>query len=390
MRRLTVGGVALMLSAVLLAGCTGGASGPQVRIFDGSSIPSGGTGQASTSGSSARIAAAQGGGIHTVRRGETLYAISRAYGVPLRTLIVENGLQPPYELLVDQRLRIPAAQAHTVRRGETVYGISRQYGVAMNELVRVNSIQPPYTIQVGQRLSIPASTRSRSTVITRGDAAPPSTVQQQDRDRVAALPPPSGAEPPRPEPAPQPPRTGEAAPAQPPPSPPPSPPAPTPTPVEPDYGPDGVVYPVAKPPAPPRLVGPIPQPPALEGGGFLWPVRGRIVSNYGPKGRGLHNDGINVAAPRGTAVRASQAGVVAYAGEGLQGFGRIVLIKHRDGYVTAYAHADELLVSRGQIIQRGQAIARVGSTGDVDTPQLHFQIRQGREAIDPRRLLLTS
>jgi murein DD-endopeptidase MepM/ murein hydrolase activator NlpD len=374
---------ALALCAGLLAGCGGGASGPQVRIFDGSSVPSGGTGQASTTGGSSRVATAQGGGVHSVRRGETLYAISRAYGVPLRTLIVENGLSPPYELLVGQRLRIPAAQTHTVRRGETVYGISRQYGVAMNELVRTNRIQPPYTIRVGQTLSIPASTRSRRTVITRSDApAPPPqspgsaepAARQADRDQTAALP----AEPPRPEPAPAPPRPAQAD------APPPE------IPDEPEYGPGGAVYPVAKPPPPPRLVGPIPQPPALEGGGFLWPVQGRIVSNYGPKGRGLHNDGINIAAPRGTAVRAAQAGVVAYAGEGLQGFGRIVLIKHRDGYVTAYAHADDLLVSRGQIIRRGQAIARIGSTGDVDTPQLHFQIRQGREAIDPRRLLLTS
>lgn len=384
--------VALTLCAWLLAGCGGSSSGPYVRIFDGGDVSSSGSGQGSTSGGSARVATAQGGGVHTVRRGDTLYAISRAYGVPLRTLIVENGLSPPYELLVGQRLRIPAAQTHTVRRGETVYGISRQYGVAMNELVRANNIQAPFTIRVGQSLSIPASTRARTTVI-RGDATPSQSVapRQSDADtRVASLPndparsDPPRSNPPRPNPPPEPPRNAEVSPpaAQRP--------APPETPVEPDYGPDGVVYPVAKPPSPPRLVGPIPQPPALEGGGFLWPVRGRIVSNYGPKGRGLHNDGINIAAPRGTAVRAAQAGVVAYAGEGLQGFGRIVLIKHRDGYVTAYAHADDLLVKRGQTIQRGQAIARVGSTGDVDTPQLHFQIRKGREAMDPRRLLLTS
>jgi len=109
-----------------------------------------------------------------------------------------------------------------------------------------------------------------------------------------------------------------------------------------------------------------------------------------PKGRGLHNDGINIAAPRNSPIRASESGVVAYAGDGLQGFGNIVLIKHRDGYVTAYAHADTLLVTRGQVIQRGQAIARVGSTGSVDSPQVHFQIRRGRNAINPRTLLLTS
>lgn len=365
---------AALAALILLTACGGGSSGPTVRIFDGSGVPSGGQGQASTvGGSSTTVVPDVPGGAHVVQRGETLYAISRKYGVPLRALIVENGLSPPYELLVGQRIRLPTARTHTVRAGETVYGISRQYGVAMNELVRANRIRPPYTIKVGQMLSIPASTESRTTRVSASATPAPQPAPSTSQTPSTAQP-----APPAPEPA--------APPAKPP-----AEPAPPPAPAEETaFGPQDVIYPPAKPREPPRLVGPIPRPPVMSGDGFLWPTQGRILSNYGPKGRGLHNDGINIAAPRGSAILAAENGVVAYAGDGLQGFGNIVLVKHQDGYVTAYAHADALLVSRGQIIRRGQAIARVGSTGTVDTPQVHFQIRRGREAIDPRRLLLTS
>lgn len=387
MTRVTI----FVLALALLSACAGGGSGPQVRVFDSSSVKSGGQGSARTIGgsSSGPVAPTQ-GELHTVRRGETLYAISRGYGVPLRALIVENSLAPPYELFVGQKLRIPAARAHTVRAGETVYGISRQYGVAMNELVRVNQISRPYTITVGQRLSIPSSTVPHTTYVSTDPATPPvrpdpipGTTGGSESSVVL---PRSEAEPPaatssstpveRPNPA------QEVTPK---PNPPPDA-----RPPEATFGPRDVIYPPAKPYEPPRLVGPIPRPPPMTGDGFLWPVRGNVVSGYGPKGRGLHNDGINIAAPRGSPIRAAETGVVAYAGDGLQGFGNIVLIKHSDGYVTAYAHADTLLVSRGQVIQRGQAIARVGSSGTVETPQVHFQIRRGRDAIDPRRLLLTS
>lgn len=359
----------LLCGALLLAGCGGSGFSRNVRIFSGPAQDNSTT--ATNRGGSTTIVPSE--GIHTVRRGETLYAISRSYGVPLRALIVQNGLSPPYELAVGQRIRLPATRIHTVRPGETVYGISRQYNVAMSNLVRANDIRSPYTIKVGQKLSIPGTSSPAAPVLARAPATPPPPAPTS---RPAA-PPQTASLPPAAEPIP--PAAPSTTPAAPPAA------------VEkPTFGPGDKIYPAAKPPPPPRLVGPIPLPPPMTGGGFLWPVQGRIVSSYGDKGNGLHNDGINIAAPRGSPIRAAESGVVAYAGDGLQGFGNIVLIKHADGYVTAYAHADALLVSRGQLIQRGQAIARVGSTGTVDTPQVHFQIRKGREAIDPRRLLLTS
>ena len=132
---------------------------------------------------------------------------------------------------------------------------------------------------------------------------------------------------------------------------------------------------------------PIPKPPARTGGKFLWPVPGKVVGKFGPQGSGRHNDGINILAPRGTPVRAAENGVVVYAGNQLKGFGRLLLVKHSDSWITAYAHNDTLLVERGQTVQRGQPIARVGSSGNVASPQLHFEVRKGKRAVDPVRVL---
>lgn len=128
----------------------------------------------------------------------------------------------------------------------------------------------------------------------------------------------------------------------------------------------------------------IPQAPTLSGNGaFQIPVQGRIISSYGPKDGGLHNDGINIAAARGSTVKAAQNGVVAYVGDGIDGYGNLVLIRHDKGYITAYAHMDKTIVTRGKIVEKGQKIGTVGSTGNVSTPQLHFEIRKGTKALNP-------
>jgi murein DD-endopeptidase MepM/ murein hydrolase activator NlpD len=131
-------------------------------------------------------------------------------------------------------------------------------------------------------------------------------------------------------------------------------------------------------------------PPARAGSKFLWPVNGTILSAYGPKEGGLHNDGINIAAARGTPVRAAENGVVAYVGNELRGFGNLVLVRHADGWVSAYAHADEILVRPGQQVNRGDVIARVGTSGGLRDPQVHFELRRGKRAVDPRKYLSVS
>ena len=112
-------------------------------------------------------------------------------------------------------------------------------------------------------------------------------------------------------------------------------------------------------------------------------MNGKLISGFGPKPDGLHNDGLNIAAPKGTPVVAADSGVVAYAGNELRGFGNLLLLKHSDGWITAYAHLDKIEVERGAAVKRGQVIARVGQTGGVSTPQLHFELRKGSQAVDP-------
>jgi murein DD-endopeptidase MepM/ murein hydrolase activator NlpD len=116
-------------------------------------------------------------------------------------------------------------------------------------------------------------------------------------------------------------------------------------------------------------------------------VRGRIIAGFGPKTNGQQNDGINLAVPEGTPIKAAEDGVVAYAGNELKGYGNLVLIRHGNGFVTAYAHASEVVVKRGDQIKRGQLIARSGQTGNVTSPQLHFEIRKGATPVDPMQFL---
>ncbi len=120
---------------------------------------------------------------------------------------------------------------------------------------------------------------------------------------------------------------------------------------------------------------------------FRWPVHGRIISGFGLKSNGTQNDGINVAVPEGTPVKATDDGVVAYAGNELKGYGNLVLIRHANGYVSAYANASKLFVKRGESVRRGQVIAHAGQTGNVNSPQLHFEIRKGSTPVDPKKYL---
>lgn len=385
----------LFAAGLLLLGaaCARDDSGPRVRIYQGdgdSTAAQGATSRAPTRDPDASVPVeVSPSGNHIVRRGQTLYSIARAYNAPLRALIVENDLAPPYQLEIGQRLRVPQAKTYTVRPGDTVYGVSRDFGVSMNELVRINGIREPYTIRIGQRLLIPGQVSGERTA-----AAPPRTGSEDPPESDGA---PSGASPsaeriaartaealedqaaePGPSQTTAPTQTASAPPTR-----------------EPAAAPDrpfrvtqdGMPRPQLKPEPPRRALASIAQPPPRAASSFLWPLEGRVVSRFGPKGKGLHNDGLNIAAPRGTAVRASENGVVAYAGTELKGFGQGVLIKHADGYMTFYAHNDAVLVQRGQRIARGQTIARVGSSGNVDSPQLHFQVRKGRQALDPSKYL---
>lgn len=119
---------------------------------------------------------------------------------------------------------------------------------------------------------------------------------------------------------------------------------------------------------------------AGEKADFRWPARGRVIAGFSGRGG---NEGINIAVPEGTPVKAAEGGTVAYAGSELKGYGNLVLIRHPNGYVSAYAHNGELKVKRGDTVKRGQVVASSGQTGNVSSPQLHFELRKGSAPVDP-------
>ncbi|MGV8996056.1 MAG: peptidoglycan DD-metalloendopeptidase family protein [Parvibaculaceae bacterium] len=274
------------------------------------------------------------GGVHIVTKGETLYQVSREQNVPIRTLIDANNLEAPYALRTGQRLKVPSARFHVVAPGDTVYSVSRTYGVDMSTLTSTNHIPQPYTIKVGQRLQLPSKVNNQV------------TASVDERTNLT----PSGVPMSRP----------------------------------------GTEYtsPAAQPLTSPTSTykAPLPAPP-VAAGDFIWPAQGRIISDYGAKEGGTHNDGINIAVPTGTPVKASQNGVVAYAGNELKGYGNLLLIRHANGWMTAYAHNSKLLVKRGDTVKRGQIISQAGSTGSVTSPQVHFELRKGAKAVDPRTMI---
>jgi len=307
---------------------------------------------------------------------------------------VVNGDQPP-----------PPAEI-VVQRGQTLSGIAHAHHVPMQVVADANHLSPPYRILVGQSLIIPGGGEPGASGTAVAMAEPPPPLPQ------AAPSPQQQAPPPRPPgasvsaiPLDRPLTAQTKPPAAIGPEPPPSPAgnrttsptaptdagAPSGT-AESNTSPSGQARsqpgtPTHEPAAPGPTASAEPGPATHGGGAFLWPVRGHVLEGYGTGPDGTHNDGINIAAPRGAAVQATDAGVVAYSGNELRGYGNLILIKHPNGWISAYAHCDLILVKTGQKVARGQVIARVGATGNVSEPQLHFELRRGKKPVDPREYL---
>lgn len=261
----------------------------------------------------------------TVGRGDTLYSISKRYDVNLQELIQANGLRAPYNIKVGQTLRIPKSTYHIVRKGDTLYSISKRYNTSVDALVRANGLTQPYTISVGQKIALSGTKAAPSSQ----RKAPTATPSKKTTTAKAT--------------------TSSSA---------------------------------KKKTAPTTYTAP-----KKRTAKFMWPVQGKVIANFGSLGKGRKNDGINISAAKGTAVKAADAGTVAYAGNELKGFGNLILIKHNDGWITAYAHNDKLLVKKGQKVKKGEKISTVGSTGGVSSPQLHFEVRAGKKAVNPRSYL---
>jgi murein DD-endopeptidase MepM/ murein hydrolase activator NlpD len=328
-----------------------------------------------TTGSSGSGWRADGGSAVTLQAGETVHTVAQRYGVPANEIMRANNIADASRVVPGTRLLIPSYQAagvapssqlarstpayspapaqasapvsaparsggqvHVANAGDTLYSLGRRYGTSHAAIAQANGMSNNASLRVGQRVNIPGGATAVAAVsrpatpfspppAPRADATAPvrtaSLQQTEAPQKVAAV-----------------------------------------TPAEPEET---------------RSLGGSPQ--------FRMPVRGRIISGYGPKANGQHNDGINLAVPEGTEVKAAEDGVVAYAGNELKGYGNLVLLRHSDGWMTAYAHNSQLLVKRGDIIKRGQSVARAGQTGGVTSPQVHFEIRKGSTPVDPTKYL---
>lgn len=339
-----------------------------------------------------------------VEPGDTIYAIGRKYGVAPADLIAANNIAPPYQLQVGQAIILPdmdnmpaeavamatkkaepkitggpAPEAietaemtstdevkavnvsattspvreehmmtpaverldalYTVRAGDTMYSLARRFELPLEELAATNEIASPYTLSVGQRIVIPGAVTAE-VVRPAADPAPaPAPVEtaavestgHSEDARLAAR---------------------EL----------------------------GVMNAVAEK-----------EMSADEGiliskssdSRFAWPIRGSVIENYGRNDAGVRNDGINIAAPIGAPIRASADGEVIYTGAELEGYGNLLLVRHDDGWVSAYAHADSIVVKKGDRVRQGQVVAKVGRTGSVAQPQLHFELRHDLQPRDP-------
>ncbi|MBL8566923.1 MAG: LysM peptidoglycan-binding domain-containing protein [Hyphomicrobiaceae bacterium] len=322
------------------------------------------------------------GGTIEVQRGDTLYGIARRHGVTVNALMSANGLSSA-NLKPGQQLRLPGGAepasavasrpersapvttaaaspptdwngSHTVQTGDSLYGLARQYKVRVSDLQRANGISNPRQLKPGMTLHVPGiggagaapdtPARSLAAAAPRDpvESAPrniPSTTQPTmiNGRQVAAI------------------DRGQVSDAV-------------------DRAPEAAnkgVQTVAVGPA------------AVSDLKLRWPARGKVLSGFGQRTDGTHNDGINIAVPQGAEVHAAEEGEIAYAGSELKGYGNLVLIRHDNGWVTAYAHNDTLLVKRGDKVKRGDVVAKAGRTGQVDQPQLHFELRQGSKPIDP-------
>lgn len=246
-----------------------------------------------------------------------------------------NRLAPVHDGDAEVRLGAPAFV--TVARGDTMESIARRHGVPLAELIAANNVPPPYVLMPGQRLRLPGGTATHT--VRPGDTllalAFSYDVDMARFARINGLAPPYTL------------KVGRTLilPA------------------------DSSRDPVAGP-----------RPPAQRERLFGWPVRGDVVAGFGPQGGGIHKEGIDIAVPPGALVVAADNGIVAYAGDGLRNLGSVVVIRHADGWFTAYARAGSILVRRGETVRRGQPVATASVSRDEP---LHFQVLRGTEAVDP-------
>jgi len=292
-----------------------------------------------------------------VAKGDTLYSLAKKNNISKEELAKLNNLKEPYTLSVGQKLKLNATEQSpvvqrvamnkmtteqtkiqlkeiSVSQGDTLYSLSRKYSIPVNDLAVLNNLTPPFSLSVGQKIKVPNLMEANQYVQPKEMYGTLSS----DKQMVQA-------------------NTNNA------------------------------VVSTEKTKISSDPTKKLPAITSRSSSKFSWPVRGKVLSSYGAKTGGLFNDGINISASKGTAVKAAENGVVAYAGNEVKGMGNLVIIQHAEGWMTVYAHMDSMSVRRGTKVSVGQSIGTVGSTGKVDSSQLHFEIRKGTKAYNPSSYL---
>ena len=308
-----------------------------------------------------------------IQKGQTLYNLSRTHNISTQDIIRANQLKKPYTLYPGQVLYIPSRSIKTpirttsfqpkpvkkrkrtlvtVQKGTTLYAIARQNNISVRDIIRINKLQPPYGLKIGQKLRIP---QTRFYTVKKKDTLYSiSRFFDVPMDRIVAsnnmLPPYLLSK-------------GQKL-------------------VIPTESvPEKMVK---RKPKWAKKTLPVPKNKRLR---FAWPLKGKLLKKFGKPKLGQKHEGINIAATKGQIVKASEDGVVVYTGNALKQYGNLILIKHAHNYITAYAHLDQYHAKRGSKVKKGQKIATIGQTGNVDAPQLHFQIRKNNKVINPMRRL---
>jgi murein DD-endopeptidase MepM/ murein hydrolase activator NlpD len=321
----------------------------------------------------------------------TIYDIAKKHQISIREILDHNNLKAPYKLKKGDHLFIPKAQFHIVKKGETLFSISRLYNMKIDEIISTNSLIKPYGIKVGNKLQIAnlsnnnpldknKSQNSKNSLeknIDNKNSSSKNIAQNAVNNSPKNLTENSHQNPSD--------NSSENS----------------------DKNNSQELASNAKSQSPSNsnssnqdLTNSNSSPQESTDNNsanndqlddkkniFSWPVRGAVISKFGPKKGGLYNDGINIKAREGASVGSAEDGVVAYVGNELKGYGNLVIIKHSQGWITAYAHLKEFNVKRGQKILKSQKIGLVGSTGSVSFPQLYFGLRKGREALNPQNYL---
>ena len=334
-----------------------------------------------------------------VAKGDTLSVLSRRYGVSVEAIMAANNL-PDGRLGIGQELvmpgvsgpkvaeaaEAPAQSTYKVQKGDTPHDIAEKLGVDEKALIERNTLNPN-NLRIGQVLVVPG--KSSKPVVAAKDASPglaepasetapdvrvvktttilapgSTSLAEEEAQDAASADAKSDAKSDS--------KSGNTANKK-----------------QGEQAPDIAASPEITGEDSPRVASndQLPAPDPMSGNSFRWPVKGRVIAEFGARPDGGHNDGIDVAVPQGTSVKAAENGVVAYAGNELKGYGNLVLVRHANNWVSAYANNEEILVKRGDKVRRGQVIAKAGATGAVSQPQVHFELRKGSRPVDPTKYM---